>query len=192
MKAVGIPDVELNARKIRRCHLIEIQAGSAATYFRFTDNNTGDVTTSLIDGASRTFARQFFVLGQIAASIEADENTEVTFLDINDVIRGIAYAYDMRRWPVRIWECWFDAVGAITGVEPLLIGVSSGIELPEGDANRAVLGVVASEFDYDAPGPSMMYTPDLFPFAPVPGAKFTWGPYTETVRSRPVWKVSTD
>lgn len=192
MKDVGIPDAQLNARKIRRCHLVEIQAGEgSATFYRFTDNNTSNVTVT-IDSVQRTFTRQFFVIGQITQSIEGEESTEVTFLDINDTIRGIVHNYVVRRWPASIWECWFDDAGAIVGTEPLIIGTVDGADMPEEESQRAIIGFVGMPFDLDSPGPSILYSAKDFPYAPVAGSKFTFGPYTETVKARPVWQASTD
>lgn len=159
MKPVGIPDVNLQARLIRRCHLVEIQAGpGSSTFYRFTDNNTGSVAV-IIETVLRTFVRQFFTLSNIVTTNDEEQNTEIIFTDINQVIKAIAYSSDMRDWPVRIWECYFDPTNdAIVGTEELISGFADGLVLSEaGEESRATLAVLSSRLPEQGTGPRQEY-----------------------------------
>jgi hypothetical protein len=154
MKPVAIPDANLTARVVRRCHLIEIQAGvGSSTFFRYTDNNPGSVVVT-IDAVLRTFTRYHFVPSNIVTTNEGQQNCEVTFMDAAQLAKAIGLNFEMRNWPVTLWEHWFDAAGASVGTEVLISGVCDGLLFQEaGQTSRATLGIIAGDRTDQAEGP---------------------------------------
>ena len=137
-------------RRYNAAHLLEITGG--ATTLRWTD-----APFSVVYGGN-TYAKLWFSVGDVVIDDDDSQHAELTFHDINKVVRGLLLTEDWSYRPCTLREVWFGDGDVLIDTFILADGriepVSANLEDPQ---EPVVLAIVPEQDAEGSPGPAQSF-----------------------------------